>query len=419
MPRLLALLFFFGLSAAHAQEATVFFDEDDALGTGYYDASGGFATGGDELDLTGPEGDRMPIVTEAAFSGSESGRVTYQHVAGGSWSLLVGAEGFVPQNLTDADSLVVYLNGPAGIPDSELPRIGLEDENGFQTVSLPLDPDGTIGFDAGRSGFLLGSDTDATFTVSYLPSLPASLTRTGYPEDLTFTFADVPLDTSTASVGVPSVPAHFRIDAASETQLDFRFRDTDGDGTLSGPDEYITVLTPDPASGSLRPTWQVELIGAAPQSPPNEGDAYLLAVNNGGVDGNVATWQRLAVAISAFGPLGEFDLEAVRGVRFWNGGETFGQRTLWIDYVAGLTYAGGPVGPSPPSEIDVREGDGAVVLRWERVPGATGYHVYRQSAPGMPFERLTVGADGGAQLRRSQRDERCEVELRPPLARSR
>ncbi len=391
MPRLLALLFFFGLAAASsAQEATVIFDEDDAAGADYYDASEGVATGGDALDLTGPGGTRMPIVTDAAFSGSESGRIAYEHVVGGSWSLLVGDEGFVPQNLSDADSLIVYLNGPVGIPDSELPRIGLEDGSGFQTTLLPLDPAGTIGYDAGRSGFLPGSDTDATFSVSYLSSLPATLTRPGYPEDLTFTFADVPLDTSTATVGVPAVPANFRIDAASGLQLDFRFRDTDGDGTLSSPDEYITVLTPDPASGGLRPTWQVELSGAAPQSPPDDGDRYLLAVNNGGVDGDPDTWQRLAVAISAFGPLGSLDLAAVRGVRFTNGGTTFGQRTLWIDYVAGLTYEGAPVGPAPPDDIDVREGEGSVVLRWERVPGASSYHVYRQAAPDLPFERLTA-----------------------------
>ena len=376
-------------SAAAAQEATVVFDEDDAVGPGYYDASGGFTTGGDGLELVGPNGTQMPIEEDAAFSGDESGRIVYEHVMGGSWSLLVGAPGFAPQDLSDADSLVVYLNGPIGIPDSELPRIGLEDASGFQTVSLALDPAGSIGFDAGRSGFFPGSDTDAGFSVEYLTSLPATLTRPGYPEDLTFTFADVPLDTSTASVGVPAVPANFRIDAASGLQLDFRFRDTDGDGTLSELDEYIVVLTEDPASGSLRPTWRIELAGLGAASPPGEGDVYLLAVNNGGVDGDAATWQRLAVALADFGPLGELDLAAVLGVRFTNGGTTFGQRTLWIDYVAGLAYEGGPVGPPPPDEIDVREGEGSVVLRWERVPGATGYHVYRQMAVGLPFERLT------------------------------
>ena len=375
-------------TAARAQEATVFFDEDDPVGANYYDASEGAASGGDVLDLTGPGGNRMPIHTAHAALGDESGRVYYEHAEGGSWSLLVGAEGFAVQDLTNADSLVVFLNGPVGIPDAELPRLGLEDAAGVRTALLPLDPAGSIGYDAGRSGFLPGSDTDATLSVSYVPSLPADRTRPGYPEDLTFTFADVPLDTSTAGVGVPAVPANFRIDAASGIQLDFRFLDADGDGTLSGTDEYVLALTEDPESGGLRPTWRVEPL-AEPQSPPGAGDAYLLAVNNGGVDGDPDTWQRVAVAVSDFGPLGGFDLAAVRGVRFADGGETFGQRALWIDVVAALAYEGGPVGPPPPGAIDVREGDESVVLRWARVPGASGYHVYRRSAPGLPFERLT------------------------------
>jgi hypothetical protein len=374
---------------AEAQDAAVFFDEDDAVGVDYYDASEGTVSGGDVLDLAGPGGDRMPIEMGAAQSGSESGRIAYEHTADGAWSLIVGAPGFASQDLTDADSLVVFLNGPAGIPDAELPRIGIEDASGVRTALLPLDPAGSIGYDPGRSGFLPSSDTDASFEVSYVPSLPATLARPGYPEDLTFTFADVPLDTSTAAIGVPAVPAHFRIDAASGLQLDFRFRDPDGDGTLSDPDEYVVVLTEDPESGGLRPTWRVELGGLGAADPPGEGDAYLLAVDNGGVDGDPASWQRLAVALADFGPLGDLDLGAVRGVRFENGGTTFGERTLWIDFVAGLTYGGGPAGPPPPSDIDVRTGDGSVVLRWERVPGATGYHVYRRTAPDLPFVRLT------------------------------
>jgi hypothetical protein len=389
MPRLLLLLLTCCLAtAATAQEATVFFDEDDAAGVDYYEASEGSTSGGDVLDLTGPDDDRMPIHTAHAFSGSESGRVYYEHTEGGAWNLLVGAPDFLPQDLSEADSLVVYLNGPIGIPDAELPRIGLEDEEGIRTALLPLDPAGSIGYDPGRSGFLPGSMTDAVFSVSYVASLPADLSRPGYPEDLTITFANVPLDTSAAAVGVPAVPANFRIDAASGVQLDFRFSDADGDGTLSGTDEYVLVLTEDPESGSLRPTWLIEPLVDA-QDPSGDGDAYLLAVNNGGVDGDPDTWQRIAVALSSFGPLGDLDLTAVRGVRFADGGETFGQRTLWVDYVAALAYDGGPVGPPPPTDFDVREGEGSVVLRWASVAGASSYHVYRRSAPDVPFVRLT------------------------------
>ncbi len=376
------------LTRAEAQEATVVFDEDDPAGDGYYEASLGTVSGGDDLMLAGPSGNRMPMEEDVAFSGDESGQITYSHAEGGTWSLLVGAPGFTTLDLTDADSLIFYLNSPTGVAESEMPRVGLEDGDGVRTAVLPINPAGSAGFDAGRSGFLSGSDTDATFSVAYLDVLPAGLVRPGYPEDLTFTFADEQLDTSTAAIGSPAIPANFRIDAASGVQLDFRFRDTDGDGTISTTADYVTVLTPD-ADGALRPTWQVTLAGAEPQSPPDDGDIYLLAVNNGGVDGDPATWQRLAVAFSAFGPLGDLDLANVRGVRFADGGTTSAPRTLWVDYVAALTYEGGPIGPSPPSDVDVRVGNESVVFRWASVPGASAYHVYRQTEPGLPFERLT------------------------------
>ena len=388
--RFALLLLLFGVAArVEAQEATVIFDEDDEAGEGYYDASLGTASGGATLDLAGPSGDRMPTETGAAFSGSEAGRLTFDHEEDGQWSLLVGAPGFGALDLSDADSLVLYLNSPAGVAETEMPRLGLEDAAGTRTALLPLDPPGRIGRDAARSGFLDGSTTDAALGVAYVDVLPAGLVRPGYPEDLTLTFADAPLDTSTAAIGVPATPARFRIDAASGVQLDFRFRDTDGDGTLSTASDYVTVLTPD-ADGALRPTWQVTLSGPEPEQPPGDGDAYLLAVNNGGIDAAPATWQRLAVALADFGPLGGFDLAAVRGVRFAEGGPTAAERTLWLDYVAALAYDGGPTGPPPPSDVDVRAGDEAVVLRWASVPGAASYHVYRQDAPALPFERLTT-----------------------------
>ena len=88
--------------------------------------------------------------------------------------------------------------------------------------------------------------------MSYVESLPADLARPGYPESLRLTFADTVVTTSRPSIGVPSVPARFSVATEGGQPLAFQFTDRDGDGTLSRTDESVVVLTPDPASGSLR-----------------------------------------------------------------------------------------------------------------------------------------------------------------------
>ena len=147
-----------------------------------------------------------------------------------------------------------------------------------------IDTPPTVEVDSSASGFAEGSLTDAGFKVRYLEALSINLRRPGFPEDLVLTFADVPLDTSRASIGAPATPAHFKIvTAESGLQLDFRFRDTNGDRTLSEPGEAITVLTPlEEGSTSLRPTWEITIdtaFTAEPTAPPGEGDVYRLVVN--------------------------------------------------------------------------------------------------------------------------------------------
>ena len=97
---------------ASAQTTTVF-DEDDGGEAAVYEASeGAVTTGNDQLELVNG---RMPLTTEAATSGTVSGRIAYTHGTG-AWQLLVGAPGFAALDLSAADSLSVYLNGPADIP---------------------------------------------------------------------------------------------------------------------------------------------------------------------------------------------------------------------------------------------------------------------------------------------------------------
>ena len=139
--------------------------------------------------------------------------------------------------------------------------------------------------DTTESGFTSG-ESDVPIVTRYAESLPINLRRPGYPEDLEITFADEPLDTSRAGIGAPAVPANFRImTASSDMQLDFRFRDVDGNGTLNALGEFIEILTPE-AEGSTtwRPTWRMDVDttgqgGATTFDPPGAGDVYTLVVN--------------------------------------------------------------------------------------------------------------------------------------------
>jgi hypothetical protein len=138
----------------------------------------------------------------------------------------------------------------------------------------------TVEVDSTRSGFTETSATPVELAATYQEGgLSINLVRTGFPEDLLVTFADVPISTSVPAIGLPSIPAKFRIDAQeSGATLSFRFRDLDGDRTLSAVGEFIDVLTVEPGGTALRPTWRIEVVtGAAPA--PRQGDEYRLALN--------------------------------------------------------------------------------------------------------------------------------------------
>jgi len=375
--------------AATAQAVAVLFDEDDTAGADYRDASFGATEGNDILILAGPGGNKMPTVTEAAYQGVTSGLLAYRHTEDGSWTLEVAEDGFGTVDFSDTDSVAFYLNGSLPVAGPDLPRFALVDADGRTTARLDVDTSGLIGFNALRSGFQAGSTTDAAFLAAYLDALPPMHVRPGYPEDLRITFADTVLDTSRASIGVPGLPARFKVETAfTGLPLEFSFRDLDGDSTLGGTDEFIDIYTPE-AEGPTpqRPTWRLSVVNA-PTVPPGASDVYLLAVNNGGIDGDMVTWQRIGVSLTDFGPPGSFDLGQVQAIRFTNGTVATGLRTLWVDYVVGIDRGGKPSGPPPPT-FTVQAGDSSIVLRWEAVPGAASTHVYRQTAPDAPFEKLT------------------------------
>jgi hypothetical protein len=137
--------------------------------------------------------------------------------------------------------------------------------------------------DVDNTGFASGSPTDAVLGVSYqYGPLPVNLIRPGYPDDITIQFSDVVEDTSLAVFPFRALPAKFRIYAHGEDvdrQLDFRFRDVDGDGTLSSSSDLIDIITYAADAPTVPAvTWRVVLdpAAAAPTLAPGLDDTFEL-----------------------------------------------------------------------------------------------------------------------------------------------
>ena len=140
-----------------------------------------------------------------------------------------------------------------------------------------------VSVDTLNTGFDASSNTDAQFTVAYESSvLSPNCVRTGFPDDIIIYFYDTVVDTSIMDIPFSPTPAKFEVVAQSlsgEQRLDFRFRDQDGDGTLSRTDEVIDVVTYiDSDPGDPKVTWRIRLDSEAgsPADPPAGGDAWAL-----------------------------------------------------------------------------------------------------------------------------------------------
>ncbi len=149
---------------------------------------------------------------------------------------------------------------------------------------LPIiDTPPTVEVDSIHTGFTSGN-ANVAVNVRYAETLPINLRRPGFPENITLTFDDAPLDTSRAAIGAPAIPARFKV-VTNETgiQLEFRFRDVDEDQTLSAEGEYIEILTPEAEESTrLRPTWRIDVDPErTPDAvdPPGSGDVFTLAVH--------------------------------------------------------------------------------------------------------------------------------------------
>ncbi len=142
--------------------------------------------------------------------------------------------------------------------------------------------------DVARTGFATGSPTNTRLKAAYQPAQSPNLRRPGYPDDISITFDNVVRDTGIAVFPVPARNAKFVVVAHApegDLRLDFRFRDSDLDGTLSRPDEFIDILTfVNTTARDSQITWRVQLdtLGQGargPIVPPRLGDRFDLALS--------------------------------------------------------------------------------------------------------------------------------------------
>jgi len=116
-----------GLSFFLSPPPIVVFDEGDAIGAGYYDASFGACGEGGLLTRAGPGGDKLPIIEGRASSGSQSGLLQWRtSEPAAQWFLAVSSPSWRTLDASAYDSLTLTVNGPAAIDAANLPWIGLQ-----------------------------------------------------------------------------------------------------------------------------------------------------------------------------------------------------------------------------------------------------------------------------------------------------
>lgn len=124
---------------AQAKPDVVVFDEDDAIGAGYYDASVAVVSAPSTLTTAAsPYGGKLPIVSNRSFTGTQSGLLEWRSAPGGSWTFFIASPGFQTRDLTGYSNVVFFLNGPFAIAATNLPALGLESSANEKTPTVNL-----------------------------------------------------------------------------------------------------------------------------------------------------------------------------------------------------------------------------------------------------------------------------------------
>jgi hypothetical protein len=136
------------MAPGQGKQDILIFDEDDAVGAGYYDASFGFASSGSTLIMAGSGNDKLKIDSGHSYTGTQSGVLEWTSVPAGNWRMFVASPNWTAHDASGYDSLVFYLNSRGAVTSASLPRVGLEDLSNVSTPLLPLGsylPSGTDG----------------------------------------------------------------------------------------------------------------------------------------------------------------------------------------------------------------------------------------------------------------------------------
>jgi len=142
------ILFVALVACGRANADVVVFDEDDPVGAGYYDSSVPVITTPSQLTLMSTvNGGKMIILTNAAYSGSQSGLLEWKSAPGGDWILFVASPGFQIWDVSGYSNVVMFLNGPQAIPAANLPRVGLESSTSARSTMVNLGSYLTAGLD--------------------------------------------------------------------------------------------------------------------------------------------------------------------------------------------------------------------------------------------------------------------------------
>lgn len=154
------LLYYFSLLNAQTKPDIIVFDEDDPVGTGYYDASFAFASAPSMLSRGG-NNDKLLIEASKSFSGNHSGILEWKSVSGGDWGMFVASVNWSSRDVSEYDSVIMYVNGRSVISSSHLPLVGMESTSNQKTAYVTL-------------GNYLPSGVDADSTTWQRISIPVS-----------------------------------------------------------------------------------------------------------------------------------------------------------------------------------------------------------------------------------------------------
>jgi hypothetical protein len=110
-----------------------------------------------------------------------------------------------------------------------------------------------------------------------------NMRRIGFPDDLSIVFDSTYRDTSIATIGFPLARVKFRVfshTAQGDVQMDFRFKDTNSNGTLDKPGEEIDVYCPlvPGLHTTTDITWRVEFVSSRSGFVPGIRDTFDLVV---------------------------------------------------------------------------------------------------------------------------------------------